>query len=79
LGLGYLTVHGSANDPDSAFIDFAWLDSQKAVRETSTARHVQLEAPLRIYLDGRQGKATILKPSNENPDAIPEATELTGG
>jgi hypothetical protein len=29
-------------------------------------------------IDGRQGRATILKPSDENYGALPKAVELTG-
>jgi hypothetical protein len=68
LGLGYLTIHGDVRDRGSAFIDFAWLDAQEAAHETTAVRHLRLDAPLRVYLDGRQGQATILKPLDENLD-----------
>jgi CheY-like chemotaxis protein len=78
LGLGYLTLHGKTHDTGGAFIDFAWLDSQEAKRETPAVRHVQLDKPLRAYLDGRRGRATILKPSKEDSSALPKPVRLTG-
>ncbi len=56
--IGYLTVTPQAD----AFIDQAWLDALPAAREAGRVRHVRLDAPLRIMLDGRNGRAAILRP-----------------
>lgn len=55
---GYVTASPQAN----GYIDQGWLDAQPCLRETEYVRHVQLESPLRIFLDGRHGRALVLKP-----------------
>ena len=57
--LGYLTVTPQAN----GVLDQNWLDSAPAERETDLVRHVRLDAPLRILLDGRHGRAAVLRPN----------------
>lgn len=55
--IGYLTVLGQGED---TFIDLEWLDAQPAERERDGVRHVRLEEPLSVYLDGRKGCATVI-------------------
>jgi phosphoenolpyruvate synthase/pyruvate phosphate dikinase len=43
-------------------IDWKWLNSKPAERETDMVRHIRLQEPLRIKVDGQTGKGTILKP-----------------
>ncbi len=64
LRVGYLTVPPGADKTDghSEFLDWAWLDGQPAARETRHLRHVRLETPLTVVLDGREGRGLILKP-----------------
>ncbi len=62
FGIGYLTLMTHDVTEGDGFLDRAWLDSQPAFAETDATRHVRLDQPLRIHLDGRAGKATILKP-----------------
>lgn len=57
--VGYLTATPQAN----ARIDESWLNDQPSARESALVRHVELEQPLRIYLDGRHGRAVVLKPA----------------
>jgi hypothetical protein len=59
FSIAYLTVNSS-----SAFslLDWDWLNSLEAVTETETIRHVRLEAPLHVLLDGRTGKSVVLLP-----------------
>ena len=59
LRIGYLTL-GKQNNFSS--LDYGWLNSQPAHAETSMVRHLRLLKPLYVYLDGRHGKATIIKP-----------------
>lgn len=40
-------------------IDWNWLDRQKTVEETQSARHVVLTAPLSVKVDGRSGSGVI--------------------
>jgi hypothetical protein len=63
--IGYLTLHipgGREADGERAF-DFDWLEAQPTAHETPEVRHVRLEQPLTILLDGRKSSATILKPA----------------
>ena len=56
----YLSV---AHDPGAAGylsdIDWAWLDSRAALNETALVRHVRLQGPLAIKVDGRRGRGAI--------------------
>jgi len=55
--VGYLTVTAET----SGFIDRAWLDAQPAAREQSSVRHIRLDEPLGVCLDGVKGAAVVLK------------------
>lgn len=57
--LGYLTVTPETN----GLVDIAWLEAEPAVRETELVRHVKLERPLAVQLDGRHGRAVVVKPA----------------
>jgi hypothetical protein len=43
-------------------IDWEWLNDQEAAWETDLLRHVRLNTPLTIKVDGRSGKGVVLKP-----------------
>ncbi len=55
--LGYLTV----TPEDDGYLDRDWLDQAPAVDETELVRHIVLDEPLKVYLDGRRGRAAILR------------------
>jgi hypothetical protein len=55
--VGYLTV----TPETKGFVDRAWLDAIPAVREQNGVRHVRLDEPLCVCLDGVKGAAVILK------------------
>jgi len=57
-GIPYITVPEKGN----GFIDWDWLASQPAVDETTYLRHVRLEGPLTLKIDGKGTRAVILKP-----------------
>ncbi len=57
--VGYLTVNPSIKN---GFIDWEWLSQQPVANETTHLRHITLEKPLEIRIDGRSGKGVILKP-----------------
>jgi len=61
LRVGYFTV---PLDTPGALVDWAWLNGQAAVAETELLRHVRLDQPLEIRIDGRTGTGVILKPGN---------------
>jgi len=58
FGIGYFTVNQRTG---GGFVDFAWLDSQPAERETTYLRHVHLSRPLDLRLDGHSRRGVILK------------------
>jgi CheY-like chemotaxis protein len=62
LRIGYLTVAADEKEAAEEFIDLAWLDGQPAMRETQLVRHVRLDAPLGIRIDGRRGSAVLSRP-----------------
>ena len=43
-------------------IDWEWLKEQEIIDETRFVRHVRLEAPLKIRVDGRRSRGVICKP-----------------
>lgn len=53
--VSYFTVHHE-NKPG---IDWAWLSRQRTVNETDLVRHVQLDDPLLVKVDGRVGRGAI--------------------
>ncbi len=57
FGVHYFSVPFEKTDS----IDWAWLDSMPAENETEMVRHVRLEKPLKIKVDGRIGHGVILK------------------
>jgi hypothetical protein len=40
-------------------LDWAWLGRQPAVTETGLVRHVRLDAPLVVKVDGRTGRGVV--------------------
>ncbi len=61
FGVLYFTVrHGLG-----AGIDWDWLDRQPALREMEHVRHVRLEQPLRIRVDGRARRGVVRRPEGE--------------
>jgi hypothetical protein len=59
FSIAYLTINSASK---YNFFDWDWLNSIKPVSETEYVRHVRLEQPLNILIDGRNGKAVIVKP-----------------
>jgi hypothetical protein len=43
-------------------IDWEWLDRQSSVTETDHVRHVRLEKPLSVKVDGRSGRGAVWHP-----------------
>lgn len=65
-GLGYFTLSrpgGQASDKES-YIDDDWLDRQPVFQETEWVRLVRFQKPLIAHLDGKHGKAVVLKPTS---------------
>jgi len=57
--VGYFTVNPDAGD---GFVDWAWLGSEPAVRETTHVRHLRCERPIVVKMNGKHGEGIILKP-----------------
>ncbi len=55
--LGYLTITPEA----TGVLDREWLEGVPAASETPLLRHIELEQPLAVYLDGRRGRAAIVR------------------
>ncbi|NOZ60848.1 MAG: hypothetical protein GXO74_04130 [Calditrichaeota bacterium] len=60
--IGYFNVRQFRKD---SFIDWNWLDSLPAENETDFVRHIRLDAPMEIRIDGRSRKGVILKPEKK--------------
>jgi CheY-like chemotaxis protein len=65
LRIGYFTV---PLDRSHGFIDWPWLEAQPAALETEHLKHVRLEQPLLVMIDGRKSQGFILKP--DSPVAV---------
>lgn len=63
-GIGYLTISNADHHAtrEHRYCDLSWLDSLPAQLELGEVRHVRLEKPIRVLLDGCKSQAVILKP-----------------
>ena len=57
FNVGYLTIRNS----EPSAIDWEWLNKQKCIFEDGPIKHVRIKKNLKILLDGRNGRAAILK------------------
>jgi CheY-like chemotaxis protein len=60
LGIHYLTVTEDSGSGD--YFDWQWVDGLPAVTETSFLRHVRLEKPFFLKIDGRTCEGVIMVP-----------------
>lgn len=58
MNVGYFTVNPQAGD---GFVDWEWLASRPAVTESAFVRHIRLDGPARVAMNGRTGEGVILK------------------
>jgi len=56
LGISYLTIAENGDD----FINWQWLQSLPAENQTTYLKHVKLEKPLTIKIEGKRSRAVIL-------------------
>jgi CheY-like chemotaxis protein len=69
--VGYFTVNAQAGD---GFLDWDWLASQPAVSTRGLVRHIRLEAPVRVVMNGRRQEGIITKPARAAAsDRLPPA------
>lgn len=59
FNIGYLTIDESRRN---SYFDWDWLESLPASDETEFVRHIELEKPLEVMIDGRKSRAVVLKP-----------------
>ena len=59
FGVGYFTINPFKND---GWFDEAYLDAIPALEETEFLRHVRLDRPMVIKMDGRRSLGVVLKP-----------------
>ena len=57
--IGYFTVDGELAD---GFVNWEWLRRQPPVSEKKYTRHLQLDQPLTVVMNGHDGKGIIFKP-----------------
>ncbi len=72
LRIGYLTLPPGAEkterEPedsagDEEFLDWDWLDSRQARRETENLRHLRFRRQLTVVLDGKDNRGMVVKPA----------------
>lgn len=56
---GYFTVNPELGE---GFVDWEWLDAQPAAAAREYVRHVRLDEPCLVKMNGRQNEGVILKP-----------------
>lgn len=57
FGVSYFSIRHSEDHG----LDWEWLDKQKCVSDTEYVKHVKLNKPLTIKVDGRRGRGVIIK------------------
>lgn len=63
FNVGYFTLNEGV---DNEQIDWDWLDAQPALSEVEHVRHLRLERPMLIAMNGRKGEGVILKSDPES-------------
>jgi hypothetical protein len=58
FNVGYFTVNPETGD---GFIDWDWFDAQPALSQAAHVRHLRLEEPILVLMDGRRNAGLILK------------------
>jgi len=57
IGISYITILGDGK----SFLDLKWLRSMPAATETPVLKHIRLDRPLTLKIDGKKSCAVILK------------------
>lgn len=64
LRIGYFTIPLNST---SGAIDWSWLEAQKVAKESLYLKHICLQKPLKVVIDGRKGQGVIMKPDQSLP------------
>ena len=67
----YLCVTHEGGGGQTRNIDWEWLDCQPAEEESSLLRHVRLEQPVLVKVDGRSGRGAVWRAQATEEDARP--------
>ena len=59
FNVGYFTVNPESGE---GIVDWSWLSAQPAVTELTYARHLRLDRPITIKMNGKKSEGVILKP-----------------
>ena len=60
FNVGYFTVNPESGDGE---IDWEWLESRPALSSLDHVRHIRLEQPILVLMNGKKNEGVILKPS----------------
>ena len=60
LGIHYMTVTEGSDSND--YFDWEWVESLPVVQEKTYLRHVRIEKPLTLKIDGRKSQGVIVGP-----------------
>ncbi len=63
--VGYFTVNSIDHQ---GFIDWDWLNEQKAFEELGFTKHIRFEKPIAVRINGHENRGVILKPGVEITD-----------
>jgi hypothetical protein len=58
FNVGYFTVNPEIGE---GYVDWDWLDAQPALSQAAHVRHLRLERPILVLMDGRRNEGLILK------------------
>jgi CheY-like chemotaxis protein len=60
FNVGYFTINPENGD---GFVDWDWLDAQPAKSHVAHVRHLRLDGPLLVNMNGRKSEGVIVKPA----------------
>jgi hypothetical protein len=58
FNVGFFTVNPATGE---GTLDWSWLDARPALSDTAHVRHVRLDRPVLVLMDGKRGEGVILK------------------
>lgn len=62
LGIHYIMVNELNQNGSGDFFDWQWVGEQPAESETEYVRHVRLDKPMVLKIDGRKSECAVMKP-----------------
>ena len=60
FNVGFFTVNA---EDGTGFLDWSWLDTQPQLSDKAHVRHLRLDKPVLVKMNGRAGEGVILKPA----------------